>query len=48
LARALRRRGFTVYRLGFSEFIKAGGAAKCLTLRLDVEPERKDRRGRAR
>jgi len=35
LARALRRRGYTVYRLKFSEFIKAGGAAKCLTLRLD-------------
>jgi len=35
LARALQRRGYTVYRLRFSEFIKAGGAAKCLTLRLD-------------
>ncbi len=34
LARALRRRGFAVYPLGFSEFIKEGGAAKCLTLRL--------------
>jgi N-dimethylarginine dimethylaminohydrolase len=30
----LRRHGYTVYSLGFSEFIKAGGAAKCLTLRL--------------
>jgi N-dimethylarginine dimethylaminohydrolase len=36
LARALRRRGYAVYGLCFSEFIKAGGAAKCLTLRLDT------------
>lgn len=35
LARALRRRGYAVYAASFSEFIKAGGAAKCLTLRLD-------------
>jgi N-dimethylarginine dimethylaminohydrolase len=35
LARALRKRGYTVCRLKFSEFIKAGGAARCLTLRLD-------------
>jgi len=35
LARALRRRGYAVYGANFSEFIKAGGAAKCLTLRLD-------------
>jgi len=35
LARALRRRRYAVYPLPFSEFIKAGGAAKCLTLRLD-------------
>ena len=35
LAGALRRRGYTVCRLKFSEFIKAGGAAKCLTLRLN-------------
>jgi N-dimethylarginine dimethylaminohydrolase len=35
LARALGWRGYRVYRLKFSEFIKAGGAAKCLTLRLD-------------
>ncbi len=33
-ARELRKRGFQVYPLEFSEFIKAGGAAKCLTLRL--------------
>lgn len=32
LATALKKRGYTVYRLDFSEFIKAGGAAKCLTL----------------
>jgi N-dimethylarginine dimethylaminohydrolase len=35
LARELRKRGYAVYPLDFSEFIKAGGAAKCLTLRLD-------------
>jgi N-dimethylarginine dimethylaminohydrolase len=34
LAQALRRRGYRVFELDFSEFIKAGGAAKCLTLRL--------------
>lgn len=34
LARELKRRGFTVYRLDLSEFIKAGGAARCLTLPL--------------
>jgi len=38
LARALSRRGYKVLRLKFSEFIKAGGAAKCLTLRLDEGP----------
>lgn len=32
---ALEKRGFRVHSLDFSEFIKAGGAAKCLTLRLD-------------
>jgi N-dimethylarginine dimethylaminohydrolase len=30
----LESRGFHVYALDFSEFIKAGGAAKCLTLKL--------------
>lgn len=30
----LRRRGFTPHPLDFSEFIKAGGSAKCLVLRL--------------
>lgn len=34
LARALEERGIAVRRLDFSEFIKAGGAARCLTLRL--------------
>ena len=31
---ALEKRGFHVYALNFSEFIKAGGAAKCLVLKL--------------
>ena len=30
----LEKRGFHVYPLDFSEFIKAGGAAKCLALRI--------------
>ena len=34
LERELKKRGYTVIGLPFSEFIKAGGAAKCLTLRL--------------
>lgn len=34
LSEALRRRGFEVISLNLSEFIKAGGSAKCLTLRL--------------
>ena len=33
----LRDRGFGVQLLGFSEFIKSGGSAKCLTLRVDGE-----------
>ena len=32
---ALRLRGFESHALDFSEFIKAGGSAKCLVLRLD-------------
>jgi len=32
LARELKRRGFTVHPLDLSEFLKAGGAARCLTL----------------
>jgi N-dimethylarginine dimethylaminohydrolase len=31
----LRREGFKVYELDLSEFLKAGGSAKCLTLRVD-------------
>ena len=34
LTAELKRRGFTVYDVELSEFIKAGGAAKCLTLYL--------------
>ncbi len=37
LADDLRERGFGVHLLGFSEFIKSGGSAKCLTLRIDGE-----------
>jgi N-dimethylarginine dimethylaminohydrolase len=37
LAQLLRERGFEVRSLGFSEFIKSGGSAKCLTLRVDGE-----------
>jgi N-dimethylarginine dimethylaminohydrolase len=31
----LRREGFETHDLDLSEFLKAGGSAKCLTLRLD-------------
>ena len=31
----LRDRGFTTHELDFSEFIKSGGSAKCLALKLD-------------
>jgi N-dimethylarginine dimethylaminohydrolase len=37
LAGDLRARGLGVRPLGFSEFIKSGGSAKCLTLRVDGE-----------
>jgi N-dimethylarginine dimethylaminohydrolase len=37
LARALRDAGYAVRPLRLTEFIKAGGSAKCLTLRLDGE-----------
>jgi N-dimethylarginine dimethylaminohydrolase len=37
LARALEQAGFSVRPLWLTEFIKAGGSAKCLTLRLDGE-----------
>ncbi len=35
LASELARRGFTLVQTPLSEFLKAGGAAKCLVLRLD-------------
>ena len=34
VTRALTRRGFRIYPVDLSEFLKAGGAAKCLVLRL--------------
>ncbi len=37
LAEALETLGYAVRPLEFSEFIKSGGSAKCLTLRLDGE-----------
>jgi N-dimethylarginine dimethylaminohydrolase len=37
LAAALQTLGFKVRPLEFSEFIKSGGSAKCLTLRVDGE-----------
>jgi N-dimethylarginine dimethylaminohydrolase len=37
LARALQGSGYAVRVLSLSEFLKAGGSAKCLTLRLDGE-----------
>jgi N-dimethylarginine dimethylaminohydrolase len=37
LATMLEEHGFAVRLLGFSEFIKSGGSAKCLTLRVDGE-----------
>ncbi|HEX8199014.1 MAG TPA: arginine deiminase-related protein [Isosphaeraceae bacterium] len=37
LARSLERAGYAVRPLLLTEFIKAGGGAKCLTLRLDGE-----------
>jgi N-dimethylarginine dimethylaminohydrolase len=39
LVEALEARGFQVTQLGLSEFLKAGGSAKCLTLKL-TEPLR--------
>jgi N-dimethylarginine dimethylaminohydrolase len=39
LVAALEARGFRVTQLGLSEFLKAGGSAKCLTLKL-TEPLR--------
>ncbi len=37
LAQALKARGFEPHLVELDEFIKAGGSAKCLTLRLDGE-----------
>jgi N-dimethylarginine dimethylaminohydrolase len=37
LRRRLRHRGFTARETPLGEFVKAGGSAKCLTLRLDGE-----------
>jgi hypothetical protein len=37
LHRALAERGFQPRSTPLGEFVKAGGAAKCLTLRLDGE-----------
>jgi N-dimethylarginine dimethylaminohydrolase len=37
LAASLHQAGFAVRPLEFSEFIKSGGSAKCLTLRIDGE-----------
>src|SRR5579883_2538883 len=37
LAETLEQAGFAVRPLEFSEFIKSGGSAKCLTLRIDGE-----------
>lgn len=34
VSKELEKRGYAVYPLDFSEFIKAGGAAKCLVLKL--------------
>jgi len=35
LADLLTRKGYSVYRTNLSEFVKSGGSAKCLTLRLE-------------
>ncbi len=37
LQESLKRAGFSVHPLPLTEFIKSGGSAKCLTLRLDGE-----------
>jgi len=37
LADALARGGYTPMEVELDEFLKAGGSAKCLTLRLDGE-----------
>ncbi len=35
LTRTLEKRGFTIYPVNLSEFLKAGGSAKCLVLHLN-------------
>src|SRR5271170_273862 len=45
LAATLEDAGFAVRPLGFSEFIKSGGSAKCLTLRIDGEEAASWKRG---
>jgi len=47
LHRRLRRLGFEPWETPLSEFVKAGGSAKCLTLRLDGEEALADRHSRA-
>lgn len=37
MAESLRQRGYTPIAVELDEFLKAGGSAKCLTLRLDGE-----------
>ena len=37
LTQDLRERGYTPVAVELDEFLKAGGSAKCLTLRLDGE-----------
>jgi N-dimethylarginine dimethylaminohydrolase len=37
LHHALQKHGYTPHETPLSEFVKAGGSAKCLTLRLDGE-----------
>jgi hypothetical protein len=43
----LKDRGYTPHETPLSEFIKAGGSAKCLTLRLDGEEAASWKRGSA-
>ena len=45
LAATLKDAGHAVRPLDFSEFIKSGGSAKCLTLRIDGEEAASWKRG---
>jgi N-dimethylarginine dimethylaminohydrolase len=45
LHRDLAARGYTPIETPLSEFVKAGGSAKCLTLRLDGEEAAAWKRG---